>query len=123
MVAPESAKLTVPVGALPVTVAVNVTVSLTAEGFGALASVVVEIVWLPPADTCTVSALAVAEMTLMLMPYVASVNDCPASSAASVNVDVSGVMSSNSVSLLKLSQPEQIVSNGLATRICAPLFG
>src|SRR2546427_428246 len=68
IVVPESAKLTVPVGAVPLTVAVNVMLAPTAEGLGVLASAVVVLVWVPSVDTCTVSALAVAEITLMLMP-------------------------------------------------------
>jgi hypothetical protein len=96
---PASLKLTVPVGALPVIVAVNVTVVPYVDGFDELATVVVVVVW-PPIDICTVNMFAVAASTLMVTPEVASLNDCPATSAASLNVVVAGVMSRSSVSLL-----------------------
>src|SRR2546430_11946401 len=66
-----SLKLTVPVGLAPVTVAVKVTFAPTVAGLEELMSVVV--VAVPPAVvTLTVSALALAPVTLMLMPYVLS---------------------------------------------------
>src|SRR6202171_577357 len=68
MVLPPSVKFTLPVGAVPVTDAVKVTPAATVEGFTALASEVV--VAVPPlgAETESVSALAVAESTLTLIP-------------------------------------------------------
>lgn len=48
MATPPSVKVTAPVGALPVTDAVNVTLLPAIAGFGALASVVVELVLDPP---------------------------------------------------------------------------
>src|SRR2546422_5512796 len=66
-----SLKLTVPVGLAPVTVAVKVTFVPTVDGFKELLSVVV--VAVPPAVvTLTVSALALAPVTMMLTPYVLS---------------------------------------------------
>src|ERR1700694_6062669 len=63
----SAVKATLPVGALPVTVAVKVTFTPTFEGLEELVSVVV--VAVPPeVVTLTVSALAVAERTMMLMP-------------------------------------------------------
>src|SRR2546429_170720 len=76
---PASLKLTLPVGALPVIVAVNVTVVPYVDGFNELATVVVVVAW-PPVDICTVNVLAVAASTLMVTPEVASLNDCPATS-------------------------------------------
>src|SRR6266508_810553 len=62
-----SLKLTDPVGFAPATVAVKVTLLPTLEGFAELASVVV--VAVPPAVvTLTVSALALAPVTITLMP-------------------------------------------------------
>src|SRR5205823_5071509 len=62
-----SLKLTDPVGLVPVTVAVKLTLLPTAEGFAELTSEVV--VAVPPAVvTLTVSALALAPVTMMLMP-------------------------------------------------------
>ena len=66
----------------------------------------------PPVPTCTVSALALADSTVTLMPYVVSLNVCPTGSVASLNDVVEGVMSSSSVSSLLLVHPEHIVSNG-----------
>src|SRR5690348_7999817 len=64
---PPSVKLSVPVGLLPVTVAVMLTLDPTVEGLGELASVVV--VGLPPAVvTLSVSALDVAPVTVMFTP-------------------------------------------------------
>src|SRR5437868_9281377 len=120
---PPSLKLTAPVGALPVTVAVNVTLAPALEGLGLLAIAVAVAAIPPPEDTCRVSALELAARTLTLMPYVASPNDRPTTSAASLNDDVAGVISRSCVSLLQLSQYEHNVSSGIATRICAPLFG
>jgi hypothetical protein len=66
-----SLKLTVPVGLAPVTVAVKVTFVPAVDGLEELMSVVV--VAVPPAVvTLTVSALALAPITMMLMPYVLS---------------------------------------------------
>ena len=66
-----SLKLTDPVGLLPVTVAVKLTLVPKVDGLGALASAVV--VAAPPAVvTLTVSALALAPVTVMLMPEVLS---------------------------------------------------
>src|SRR5436853_522069 len=65
--AAPSLKFTVPVGVVPVTVAVKVTLAPTVDGFGALASVVV--VAVPPAVVMlTVSALVLAPVTMTLMP-------------------------------------------------------
>lgn len=69
---PLSVKLIVPVGALPVTLAVNVTDAPIAEGLAELTSVVV--VGLPaPTATVTLSAVGEAEPTVMVTPYVLSV--------------------------------------------------
>src|SRR3989442_1035437 len=62
-----SVKLTGPVGLLPVTDAVKVTFAPTFEGFEELVSVVI-VVTPPETVTLTVSALAVAERTMTLMP-------------------------------------------------------
>src|SRR5881397_2637418 len=68
---PPSLKLTDPVGFAPVTVAVKVTLLPTVDGFKELPSVVV--VAVPPEVVMlTVSALALAPVTMMLMPYVLS---------------------------------------------------
>ena len=62
-----SLKLTDPVGLMPVTVAVKVTFVPYADGFAELVSVVV--VAVPPeVVTLTVSALALAPVTITLMP-------------------------------------------------------
>jgi hypothetical protein len=62
-----SLKLTVPVGLAPVTIAVKVTFVPTVEGLEELVSVVV--VAVPPAVvTLTVSALALAAVTITLIP-------------------------------------------------------
>src|SRR5438132_13790959 len=67
-----SLKLTDPVGLVPVTVAVKVTLAPTVDGFGALASVVV--VAAPPGTvTWTVSTVALAEIALMVIPLLLSV--------------------------------------------------
>ena len=114
--------MTLPVGALPVTVAVKVTLTPDVDGFSELANVVVVAA---PADveTCTVSnpvAPGVAEITLIDTLVVASTNaGAPASRAASLKFpEVAGVMSRISVSSL----PE-LFSNGYSMRIWAPLFG
>ena len=77
MVLPPSLKATVPVGAVPVTDAVKVTLAPTVEGFNELESVVVVDVVLPPgAETEMVSVPAgpvVTPVTVTLTPYVASV--------------------------------------------------
>ena len=66
-----SLKLIVPVGLAPVTVAVKVTFAPRFDGLEELMSVVV--VALPPeVVTLTVSALALAPVTMTLMPYVLS---------------------------------------------------
>jgi hypothetical protein len=66
-VLPASVKFTVPVGAVPVTLAVNVTVVPSVEGFTELASVVV--VGLPgPSATVTSSEVGDADPTVMVMP-------------------------------------------------------
>src|SRR5436190_19749924 len=66
-----SLKLTDPVGLVPVTVAVKVTFVPAVDGFKELLSVVV--VAAPPAvETLTVSALALAPVTMTLTPYVLS---------------------------------------------------
>ena len=62
---PPSVKFTEAVGLLPLTVAVNVTVEPTVAGLTELASVVVVAVP-PPVVTLTVSALAVAPVTMTL---------------------------------------------------------
>src|SRR5690348_14506064 len=64
---PPSLKLTVPVGLLPVTVAVKVTLAPAVEGFAALVSVVV-VGAAPPLVTLTVTALALALVTMMFTP-------------------------------------------------------
>ena len=67
---PPSVKLTVPVGLLPVTVAVKVTLEPTVAGFAELATVVV--VALPtPFVTVTDTELDVALLTMMLTPPLA----------------------------------------------------
>ena len=68
MVVPSAVKLTPPVGALPVTVAVNVTATPATAGLAELAKVVLLDVVPPGAVTWTVRALAVAERTMILMP-------------------------------------------------------
>src|SRR5215467_2201698 len=69
-----SLKLTVPVGDVPVTVAVNVTLAPTFDG---LAELVREVVVAPPPlpdfVTLTVSALAEADVTVKLTPVEPSV--------------------------------------------------
>ena len=113
-----SLKLTVPVGDVPVTVAVNVTLAPTFDG---LAELVREVVVAAPPDfvTLTVSELAEAEVTVKLTPVEPSVYVWPTTSTESVKVPgVAGVMSTISVS----SEPADH-SNGLETRTCAPLFG
>jgi hypothetical protein len=66
-VLPASIKFTVPVGEVPVTLAVNVTLAPSAEGFTELVSVVV--VGLPgPSATVTSSEAGDAEPTVMVMP-------------------------------------------------------
>src|SRR5438093_9601817 len=62
-----SVKLTEPVGLVPVTVAVNVTLAPSADGLDELASVVV-VAAPPDVVTLTVSALALADVTMTLMP-------------------------------------------------------
>ena len=75
MVVPPLVKFTLPVGALPVTDAVKVTLAPTVEGFSELTSAVV--VAVPPgAETVRVSVPAgpvVTPVTVTLTPYVASV--------------------------------------------------
>src|SRR5882757_1864710 len=66
-VVPSAVKATPPVGALPVTVAVNVTLAPTSNGVPELTSVVVDAA-LPPMLTVRVSALDVALFTVTLMP-------------------------------------------------------
>src|ERR1700674_3399938 len=76
MVAPPSMKFTLPVGAVPVTDAVKVTLAPTVEGSTELTSVVVVAVPPPGAETERVSAPAgpvVTPVTVTLMLYVASV--------------------------------------------------
>lgn len=69
---PPSVKLTVPVGALPVTLAVKVTLAPSADGLAELTSVVV--VGVPaPIATVTLSAVGDAEPTVIVTPYVLSV--------------------------------------------------
>ena len=70
---PASLKLTVPVGDVPLIVAVNVTLAPTVDGLAELAMVLDVDVGpgggaLPGALTCTVSADGVAEMTLIVNP-------------------------------------------------------
>ena len=62
-----SLKLTVPVGLAPVTVAVKVTLAPIVDGLEELESVVVVAVP-PPVVTLTVSAPALAPVTMTLMP-------------------------------------------------------
>ena len=69
-----SLKLTEPVGAVPDTLAVNVTVEPKFDGLGELASVVVDDDWLTlPVATVTLSELDEAEPTVIVMPYVLSI--------------------------------------------------
>ena len=71
---PPSVNATVPVGALPATAAVNVTLAPTSDGFADVDSVVV-IGGRPPMATCTVSmpdAPGVALRTLIVTPVVLS---------------------------------------------------
>jgi hypothetical protein len=68
---PPSVKLTLPVGLVPVTVAVNVTLDPALEGLAELASVVF-VAPPPPLVTLTVRALEVAPVTIMFTPYVLS---------------------------------------------------
>src|SRR5438445_5319642 len=63
---PPSLKLTLPVGLPPMTVAVKVTFVPTGDGLEELESVVVVAVP-PPVVTLTVSALALAPVTMTLM--------------------------------------------------------
>ena len=123
--APPSVKLTLPVGARPVTVAVNVTPEPGFDGLSELASVVVVGV---PVDvaTCTVSAPAapgVAEITLIDKLVEASTNaGAPASSAASWKFPcVAGVMSRISVSSLPEDLLERIFDADL--RACVRIAG
>ncbi len=114
---PDSVNATVPVGAAPVTLAVNVTLWPCVEGLAELASVVVVDVTAPPTVTLTVSRLVVASRTSMTMLFVASVNELPLSSAPSVNAEVAGVMSRNCVSSYRPEHPPQLFhSNGRASR-------
>ena len=69
---PPSLKLTVPVGLLPVTVAVKDTAAPALEGLGVLVSVVVVLVVPAPLVTLTVTALELALVTMMFTPYVLS---------------------------------------------------
>src|SRR5207237_10514030 len=64
---PPSLELTEPVGLVPVTVAVKVTLAPAVDGLGELESVVVLAV-APPLLTVTVAALAVAPVTMMFTP-------------------------------------------------------
>ena len=65
--AAPSLKLTVPVGLVPATVAVNVALVPMVDGLAELESVVV-VAAPPPVVTLTVSALALAPVTMTLMP-------------------------------------------------------
>ena len=64
---PPSVKFTVPVGAEPVTLAVNATLAPKFEGFAELLRVVV-VAAPPDVVTFTLRALALAELTVMLTP-------------------------------------------------------
>src|ERR1700687_3345275 len=66
-VVPSAVKATLPVGALPFTVAVNVTLALTPDGLPEVPSSVVEATP-PPMLTVRLSALGVALFTVTLMP-------------------------------------------------------
>ena len=69
IVAPPSVKVTAPVGALPVTEAVSVTLLPAIAGFGELASVVVEVVVDPPGVvTLSVRCAESADNTWIVMP-------------------------------------------------------
>ena len=68
---PPSVKFTLPVGLVPVTVAVNVTLDPALDGLAELPSVVL-VAAPPPLVTLTVSALDVAPVTMMFTPYVLS---------------------------------------------------
>ena len=63
---PPSLKLTLPVGAVPVTVAVNVTLAPDRDGFGELASVVVVGVGPPGLTTC--DSVLLVDATLPASP-------------------------------------------------------
>ena len=101
---PLFVKPTVPVGELPVMVAVNVTLAPNADGFTELVTVVVVDVPPPGVVICTVivpAAPGEAESTLIVTPYFASKYVIPGSSAALVKGDAdAGVMSRISVSSL-----------------------
>ena len=66
-VVPSAVKATLPVGALPITVAVKATLALKTDGFAELVSPVVLVVC-PPMLTVTLSALEVALLTVTRMP-------------------------------------------------------
>src|SRR5215831_9215525 len=68
---PPSVKFTLPVGLVPVTAAVNVTKDPRADGLVELESVVV-VAAPPPVVTLTVTALALAPVTMMFTPVVLS---------------------------------------------------
>jgi hypothetical protein len=68
MVDPPSLKATVPVGELPVTVAVKVTLLLATDGFAELATVLVVGAGALPVPTVTVTPLAFADNTVKLTP-------------------------------------------------------
>src|ERR1700674_1641569 len=81
----SAVKATVPVGAVPATVAVNVTLAPTSDGLPELINVVLVDV-LPPIATETVSRPddpGVALMTLIVTPVVLSRHCWPTSTAAS----------------------------------------
>ena|SRR5437660_1619726 len=63
-----SLKLSDPVGFTPVTVAVKLTLAPTLEGFAELVSVVVVVAAPPEVVILTVSALALAPVTMTLTP-------------------------------------------------------
>src|SRR5262245_65817797 len=66
-----SAKFTLPVGLVPVTVAVKVTLAPAVDGLAELTRVVV-VAAPPPLVTLTVKALALAAVTMMFTPYALS---------------------------------------------------
>ena len=124
IVAPLAVNATLPLGEAPFTVAVYCRLAPAFAGLAELASVVVVAVTAAPGPTtCTDTPDGEADSTLKVMPYWLSTSVRPASSAASVNVDVAGVVSRSCVSLLELLHPPQSVANGDATRMSAPLLG
>ena len=120
---PFAVNATVPVGAVPVTVAVKSRSSPPTDGFGALATVVVGARRSTGRDDLH-RQCARGGRQHVERDAVGGIGEAVSrEQRPSVNVLVAGVMSTNCVSLLVLSQLPQSVSNGAATRTCAPLLG